>query len=142
MNCRKFIPLMVWSFLGVTIYFVCITPAFASDGFFRQETGEIPDVTLMSVFDNYQVVAGLKTAWGFGTVVKTPKEILLFDTGGDAETLLFNMKKMNIDPISIDKVVISHIHADHLGGLKGFLEKNSDVQFLFRLLFLIPSEKR
>ncbi|MBN1380206.1 MAG: MBL fold metallo-hydrolase [Deltaproteobacteria bacterium] len=96
----------------------------------------------MSVFDNYQVVAGLKTAWGFGTVVKTPKEILLFDTGGDAETLLFNMKKMNIDPISIDKVVISHIHADHLGGLKGFLEKNSDVQFLFRLLFLIPSEKR
>ena len=37
------------------------------------------------------------------------------------------MKKLGIDPSSIKKVVISHIHGDHLGGLEGFLERNSNV---------------
>jgi len=34
---------------------------------------------------------------------------------------------MDIDPKSISKIVISHIHNDHVGGLEGFLEKNSKV---------------
>jgi 7,8-dihydropterin-6-yl-methyl-4-(beta-D-ribofuranosyl)aminobenzene 5'-phosphate synthase len=89
--------------------------------------GKAEEVTLISVYDNYQVNTGLKTAWGFGTIVKTPKEILLFDTGGNSEILLFNMEKMDIDPQSIDKVIISHIHGDHIGGLKGFLERNNNV---------------
>jgi len=37
------------------------------------------------------------------------------------------MKKLGINPSSIKKVVISHIHSDHLGGLEGFLERNSNV---------------
>ena len=37
------------------------------------------------------------------------------------------MEKLNIKPSSIKKVVISHIHGDHTGGLGGFLEKNSNV---------------
>jgi len=38
------------------------------------------------------------------------------------------MEKLGIDPKSIDKVVISHIHGDHLGGLEGFLKENSKVK--------------
>lgn len=34
---------------------------------------------------------------------------------------------MGINPKSIDKVVISHIHGDHLGGLEGFLKENNEV---------------
>jgi len=86
-----------------------------------------PEVTLISVYDNYQVHPKMKTAWGFGTIITTPKELILFDTGGDSEILLSNMEKLGINPISIEKVVISHIHGDHVGGLKGFLEKNSNV---------------
>ncbi len=41
--------------------------------------------------------------------------------------MLFNMEKMNINPKSINKVIISHIHGDRVGGLEGFLEKNSNV---------------
>ena len=37
------------------------------------------------------------------------------------------MKKLNIKPSSVKKVVVSHIHADHVGGLKGFLDENNDV---------------
>lgn len=88
---------------------------------------EKPEITLISVFDNYQVNSELKTSWGFGSVIKTPKENILFDTGGNSEILLFNMQKMGIEPESIDKIFISHVHGDHLGGLEGFLEENSDV---------------
>jgi 7,8-dihydropterin-6-yl-methyl-4-(beta-D-ribofuranosyl)aminobenzene 5'-phosphate synthase len=100
---------------------------FPSKQAFQEEKGELPEVTLISVCDNYQVDPELKIDWGFGTVVKTTEEILLFDTGGDSEVLLFNMEKMNIDPKSIDKIIISHIHADPIGGLKGFLTKNPKV---------------
>ena len=86
-----------------------------------------PEITLISVYDNYQVDARLKTSWGFATVIKTSCESILFDTGGDSEILLSNMKKLGIDPASVKKVVISHIHGDHTGGLGGFLEKNSNV---------------
>ncbi len=93
----------------------------------ESEKEEIPEITLISVYDNYQVDPDLKTAWGFGCIINTSTEQILFDTGGDSEILLFNMEKMNIDPRSIDKVIISHIHGDHVGGLEGFLEKNSNV---------------
>lgn len=93
-----------------------------------QEDGKAEEVTLISVYDNYQVNPTLKTAWGFGCVVKTSKELLLFDTGGNSEILLFNMDKMRLDPKWISKIVISHIHEDHVGGLKGFLKKNKNVE--------------
>lgn len=60
---------------------------------------------LISVYDNYQFNPELKTAWGFGCLIKTEKENILFDTGGNSETLIFNLKKLGINPKSIDKVV-------------------------------------
>jgi len=86
------------------------------------------EITLISVYDNYQANPELKTAWGFGLVIETPNEKILFDTGGNPSILLFNMKKLGIDPKSIDKVIISHIHSDHLGGLEGFLKESSKVK--------------
>lgn len=85
------------------------------------------EVTIISVYDNYQVNPELETAWGFSCVIEMPAETILFDTGGTAPILLSNMRKMGILPESIDKVVISHIHGDHVGGLNGFLEENSKV---------------
>jgi len=52
---------------------------------------------------------------------------VLFDTGGDWEILSHNMDVLGVDPKSIDTVVLSHIHADHSGGLRGFLVANSEV---------------
>lgn len=127
MNYKKPIFIIIFVLLGAGIYLAYNPMESSAETSFQQEKGEIQEVALISVYDNYQVDPELKTAWGFGTVVKTPKEILLFDTGGDSEILLFNMEKMNIEPHSIDKVIISHIHTDHAGGLKGFLGKNNNV---------------
>ena len=98
-----------------------------AEALFELEEGEKPEIRIVSVYDNYQADHNLTTAWGFGCVVKTPNELILFDTGGDSRILLSNMEKLNISPSSIRKVVISHIHGDHTGGLEEFLERNNNV---------------
>jgi len=101
----------------------------------EEEKKEKSEIALISVYDNYQVNPELRTAWGFGSIVKTEKENILFDTGGNSEILLFNMGKLGISPKSIDKVVISHIHGDHVGGLEGFLKENNEVLVFIPISF-------
>lgn len=42
---------------------------------------------------------------------------ILFDVAQDTDALLINMERMNIAPSSIDAIVISHNHYDHISGL-------------------------
>lgn len=61
---------------------------------------------------------------GFATLIETKQETLLFDTGWDGLLLLKHMKILNIDPQSINKVIISHQHWDHIGGLPELINAN------------------
>jgi 7,8-dihydropterin-6-yl-methyl-4-(beta-D-ribofuranosyl)aminobenzene 5'-phosphate synthase len=77
------------------------------------------------VYDNNAYDSRLKTAWGVAALVEYRGQVLLFDTGGDAPTLLANMAALSIEPTSIEAVVLSHIHGDHTGGLMGLLAKGT-----------------
>lgn len=83
--------------------------------------------TITVVYDNVTYDSTLTSEWGFGCVIQTQQDTVLFDTGSKGNVLLNNMAKLNIDPHSIQSVVISHNHWDHQGGLKDFLTVNSDV---------------
>jgi len=79
------------------------------------------------IYDNEAYKEGLQADWGFSCLMEienTPR--ILFDTGANGAILLSNMKKLKIDPASIQDVVISHGHFDHVGGLSVFLNVNSD----------------
>lgn len=91
----------------------------------RREKAEGVVVTVL--YDNNEYDKRLQTAWGFSCLVEGLEKTILFDTGGDSSMLLSNMRKLGIDPKIVDVIVISHIHADHLGGLAGFLGVNHDV---------------
>ena len=82
---------------------------------------------LIIVYDNNPFDEQLRTSFGFSCLVRLPQKTILFDTGGDSSTLLYNMRRLQIDPGEVDAVVLSHIHGDHVGGLGGFLEQNSQV---------------
>ena len=79
------------------------------------------------VFNNVPYKAGLETSWGFACLIEGLDKTILFDTGGDGEILLSNMRRLGLDAKAIDAVVLSHIHADHTGGLDALLTHNPDV---------------
>jgi 7,8-dihydropterin-6-yl-methyl-4-(beta-D-ribofuranosyl)aminobenzene 5'-phosphate synthase len=97
----------------------------------NQQSGDVtpPDINHLSitvVYDNNPYKQELQTEWGFSAYITGAEKTILFDTGGSS-ILLDNMEKLEIEPNSIDTVVLSHIHADHTGGLNSFLEKNSNI---------------
>ncbi len=82
---------------------------------------------LTIVYDNEKIVSDLETGWGFSCCVEC-KEKILFDTGWDGNILLRNLKRLGIQPESIDKIVISHNHWDHIGGLVDLLNVNDSLR--------------
>jgi 7,8-dihydropterin-6-yl-methyl-4-(beta-D-ribofuranosyl)aminobenzene 5'-phosphate synthase len=84
-------------------------------------------ITLTIVYDNNPLDARLKTAWGFACLIEASKATVLFDTGGDGQVLMSNLKMLGFDPHKIDAVVLSHIHNDHIGGLDALLAVNDDL---------------
>ena len=89
---------------------------------------------LTIVYDNevYKKDAGLKSDWGFSCLIETENENILFDTGAKGKILLNNMEKLDVDPGKISKIVISHEHWDHYGGLKALVPLVGDIE-LYRL---------
>ncbi len=63
--------------------------------------------------------------WGFSCLINNGRQKILFDTGNDGPALLGNLKKMGFLAKEIDKIVISHEHHDHIGGLFDLLNLNN-----------------
>lgn len=67
----------------------------------------------------------LKGGHGQSFLIIVGEEKILYDTGLNGKILLNNMETLSISPNEITKVVLSHGHADHTGGLPAFLDKRS-----------------
>jgi 7,8-dihydropterin-6-yl-methyl-4-(beta-D-ribofuranosyl)aminobenzene 5'-phosphate synthase len=71
---------------------------------------------LKILYDN-EALNGFRGAFGFSCLIE--EKGILFDTGGDVDTLFFNMQKFRVDPLSsIRIIVLSHEHKDHTGGIQ------------------------
>ena len=55
--------------------------------------------------------------WSFSALYESDKESILFDTGFHEDTVLHNAKVLNKDLSKVEKVILSHFHSDHTGGL-------------------------
>lgn len=66
-------------------------------------------------------VSGTLGEHGFAALVEGEKETILFDTGSGA-TLFANALRMNKELRRVARIVISHGHYDHTGGLLQFLQ--------------------
>ncbi|KAL0571155.1 hypothetical protein V5O48_010810 [Marasmius crinis-equi] len=72
-------------------------------------------------------------AHGFSALIETStsdepdiKHHTLFDTGPDSTSLVHNLTSMQIPASNITRVITSHWHSDHTGGLLSFLQYRKD----------------
>ncbi|KIY66895.1 hypothetical protein CYLTODRAFT_423042 [Cylindrobasidium torrendii FP15055 ss-10] len=71
-------------------------------------------------------------AHGFGALIETrvdeasSPQYTLFDTGPDRFSLVRNLKSVQINTAKISRVITSHWHSDHTGGLLSFLDYRNE----------------
>jgi len=90
------------------------------------EAAARPAITM--ICDNYTTRDDLEASWGFACLIAQGGKNILFDTGSDGVVLLYNMERLGIDPASIDLLMISHQHWDHVGGIYAILSARRDLR--------------
>jgi len=91
---------------------------------------------VLSVYDEGALErTSLIGARGISILVDVDDERTLFDTGMRGNYLMHNLDQLEADPNSVDRVVISHMHREHTGGLPEFLERRSE-----KINVLMPRE--
>ena len=87
---------------------------------------EVIQMKLTVVYDN-NAIDGFLSGWGFSCLIETGDNKILFDTGWDSHVLLHNLEMLGVSPETIEKVVLSHQHWDHIGGLANMLKFNPNL---------------
>ena len=79
-------------------------------------------VRVTTLSENTAGRGNLLAEWGLSILVETEKTSVLLDTGSSISTA-HNVDALGIDLNKIDKIVLSHGHYDHTGGLRQLLQK-------------------
>ena len=100
------------------------------------EFGSVPSVQITIVVDNLAGMLARSTEGvkryaggtliaehGFSALIELPASDsrILWDVGASPPTVLENLRRMEIDPASIDAIALSHGHWDHVAGLSEVL---------------------
>lgn len=93
-------------------------------------------ITLSMIYNNTGNAPHLQSEWGLSIWVEMEEGAILFDTGGNTEVLLYNLNALGFDPNRLTKVVISHKHWDHLGGLSALTGRPSG----FPSIYVVESD--
>ena len=87
------------------------------------------------VYDNYPYDPAFRPGSGFACIIRTPRNLILFDSGGHGSTLLYNLQKLGLPPHRIDTIAISHLDSDHYGGLLSLLEETKSPSVYVPVIF-------
>lgn len=77
-------------------------------------------IRILTLSENTAGMPGVLAEWGLSILVETKDIKILVDTGSSS-TVPHNVRQLGVDLSSINKIVLSHGHFDHTGGLKGVL---------------------
>jgi 7,8-dihydropterin-6-yl-methyl-4-(beta-D-ribofuranosyl)aminobenzene 5'-phosphate synthase len=97
------------------------------DVFIDKPANPLVKVERVADFPGKRVVRPLDSQWGLSLYVEstagdvTRRQML--DFGSTADVLANNVELLGIKPAQLDGLTLSHGHADHFGGLIGFLER-------------------
>lgn len=85
--------------------------------------GQSPGMPMLTnLYDAFGQIKPLTKDFGFSCLIKWQNKTILFDAGSNADIFKSNTEKLNIDLRTVDAVVISHGHFDHLNGIDYLLK--------------------
>ena len=79
------------------------------------------------LYEAFGKTPGMKQDWGFAALVEAGGRRILFDTGNNPDVFAQNVNAAGVDLGTLDFVVMSHRHGDHMGGLTYVLSRNPHV---------------
>ena len=74
----------------------------------------LPETTILSTMVANFLGIG---EWGFSLLLEYDDESILLDTGFKSDTVSRNAKLLQQDLSRVSKVILTHFHTDHTGGL-------------------------
>src|SRR5215216_6257300 len=92
------------------------------------ETALAANSEITILYDAFGSDAAMKKDWGFSALIEVGGKRILFDTGNDGDIFAANVKAKGVDLKTLDFVVLSHRHSDHMAGLNYVLSVNPTVK--------------
>jgi len=85
--------------------------------------GSVKNLSVLPLIDFYAAEDGLATEAGVSYLIKADDTTILMDVGLNKQgehpsPLLRNMEKLGVSPDDADMIYITHLHLDHVGGMK------------------------
>src|SRR5438552_1174997 len=119
---RKYMKVRSWveSLVGAS---ALLLPARAATTLPQTAATSEPERAQITVlYDAFGKTSAMQKDWGFAALVESGGKRVLFDTGNNPEILAKNVKTKGIDLSTLDFVVMSHRHGDHMGGMSYLLQ--------------------
>jgi 7,8-dihydropterin-6-yl-methyl-4-(beta-D-ribofuranosyl)aminobenzene 5'-phosphate synthase len=91
-----------------------------------QSAPEVRQITIL--YDAFGKAGGMQKDWGYAALIEYAGKRILFDTGDDPDVLAHNASVKGADLSTLDFVVMSHRHGDHMGGMDHLLRVNPKVK--------------
>lgn len=86
---------------------------------------------IVALIENTSATEQLKAEHGLSLYVENGGESFLIDTGA-SDKLIQNAKRMRIDLSAVKKILLSHNHSAHTGGIEPLIKLNPDVRIYAR----------
>jgi len=93
-----------------------------------QAAPEAATARITILYDAFGRQPELQRDWGFSALIEAGGKRILFDTGNNPDTLAHNAQARGVDLASLDFVVVSHRHGDHMGGMRYLLAVNPNAK--------------
>ena len=86
------------------------------------EAAQAAETVQVTILSSNLASASAIGEWGFSALVEVDGQCVLFDAGNYADTVLRNIRILDVDLSCVTDVVLSHWHPDHMGGLVTLFE--------------------
>ena len=97
-----------------------------SETFSKEE--ELGTIQITTLSDNTANI-GCIAEWGLSILITTKNRCILLDTGISFNTT-HNADRLGIDLSEVDKIILSHGHFDHTGGLHEVLRRTGEIEVI------------